>query len=272
MKSLGTNKEVSHIGNYIGNEKKQSSVDNTSTTAGGSSQRNTIITTRSASVPSVVYQEDISVKNHFQNTNRKEPLTTKMRLLITSCDEETTSDDTSIDIEGWKSKRQDTGSDRKDSSEMDSLEESEESDWFNSDLSTPEYASRRNSYNSKRNSLDVHGEMSMNNDPWPINTYPFGAQTTSLFSPTFGGRKSSGSNYTLSNTASRTSLLNVPHIDDNVFRNEGEGRFIGGVEMRPVSTSCSPSRRKSTSSLHTLQARYVSIWIERMPKIIFTKY
>ena len=264
MKSLGTNKEVSHIGNYIVNEKKQYSVDNTSTTAGGSSQRNTIISSRSASVPSVVYQEDISVKNHFQNTNRKEPLTTKMRLLITSCDEETTSDDTSIEIEGWKSKRHDTESisDRKDSSEMDSLEESEESDWFNSDMSTPEYASRRNSYNSKRNSLDVHGEMSMNNDPWPINTYPFGAQTTSLFSPTFGGRKSSGSNYTSSNTASRTSLLNVPHIDDSVFRNEGEGRFIGGVEMRPVSTSCSPNRRKSTSSLHTLQARYVSNPIE----------
>ena len=68
MKSVGKNKELSHIGNYIGNEKKQSSVDNTSTTAGGLSQRNTIITTRSASVPSVVYQEDISVKNHFQNT------------------------------------------------------------------------------------------------------------------------------------------------------------------------------------------------------------
>ena len=249
-----------------GNEKKRTSVDNSHEKSNNGNQRN-VISSRSASVPSVVYQEDISVITHPHANKATEQLTTKMRLLITSCDEEASFDENEKDIEGMHCKhseedRRESVSDRKDSSEKDSLEESEESDWFNSDLSTPEYPSRRNSYNSKRSSLDIHGEMSTNNEPWPINLLSYGGHApTSLmnpFSPTFGGRKLSGSSYsTASTAASRSSLLNVPHFDDNVFRNDGEGHFVGGVEMRPVSTSsCGPNRRKSTSSLHILLARY----------------
>ena len=221
------------------------------------------VNARSASVPSVVYQEDISVKNH-PNKNRTDSLTTKMRLLITSCDEEASSDENVKEKDLFRRKisepeRPESLHDRKDSSEKDSLEESEESDWFNSDLSTPEYPSRRNSYNSKRSSLDIHGEGWMNNEPWPINMYSFGGSQISSSNPyssSFCGRKlSGGSNYSTSTAASRSSLLNVPQFDDNVFRNENEGHFIGGVEMRPLSTAFGPNRRKSTSSLHILQAR-----------------
>ena len=108
----------------------------------------------------------------------------------------------------------------------------------------------------------MHGEMSMNNEPWPINLFSFGGYPPTSFinpcSSAFGTRKFSGSSYsTASTAASRSSLLNVPHFDDNVFRNDAEGHFLGGVEMRPVSaSSCGPNRRKSTSSLHILQARY----------------
>ena len=257
-----TNKECAAKGNV----KKRTSVDNCHERSNIAIQRNEI-SSRSASVPSVVYQEDISVKTHPYANKETEPLTTKMRLLITSCDEEASFDENEKDMERMHRKhsdedRRDSGTERKDSSEKDSLEESEESDWFNSDLSTPEYTSRRNSYNSKRGSLDIYGEMSVNNEPWPINSFSFaGPPPTSLmnpFSPTFGGRKLSGSSYsTASTAASRSSLLNVPHFEDNVFRNDGEGHFIGGVEMRPLSTtSYGPNRRKSTSSLHILQARY----------------
>ena len=221
------------------------------------------VSARSASVPSVVYQEDISVKNH-PSKNRTDSLTTKMRLLITSCDEEASSDENVREKDVFRRKTSkpdhpESMHERKDSSEKDSLEESEESDWFNSDLSTPEYPSRRNSYNSKRSSLDIHGETWINTEPWPINMYSFGGYQMSSSNPyptSFCGRKlSGGSNYSTSTAASRSSLLNVPHLDDNVFRNDTEGQFIGGVEMRPISTACGPNRRKSTSSLHILQAR-----------------
>ena len=225
-------------------------------------QRNEV-SARSASVPSVVYQEDISVKNH-PSKNRTDSLTTKMRLLITSCDEEVSSDENCKERDVFRRTtsnpdRPESMPDRKNSSEKDSLEESEESDWFNSDLSTPEYPSRRNSYNSKRNSLDIHGETWINTEPWPINMYSFGGYQRSPSNPysaPFDGRKlSGGSNYSTSTAASRSSLLNVPHLEDNVFRNDSEGHFMGGVEMRPISTACGPNRRKSTSSLHILQAR-----------------
>ena len=246
-----------------GNKMKQSSVENNYKASDNGDKHNDNLTRR-ASVPSVVYQEDISVQTP-PSKNRTESLTTKMRLLITSCDDETITDKNVNDTNGPNNKtvdleRSESIPRRKDSSEKDSLEESEESDWFNSDLSTPEYPSRRNSYNSKRSSLDIHGEMSGNIDPWPINMFPFGGAPTSSmspFSPTFGGRKySGGSSYSTSTAASRSSLLNVPHMEDNVFRNETDGHFIGGVEMRPISTSSIPNRRKSTSSLHVLQARY----------------
>ena len=240
--------------------KKKSSIG--SSPGGSIDDKRNEVATRSASVPSVVYQEDISVKNH-PNKNRTESLTTKMRLLITSCDEEASSDENVKEKDKFRRKTSDPDHPdpmhgRKDSSEKDSLEESEESDWFNSDLSTPEYPSRRNSYNSKRSSLDIHGDQWMNNEPWPINMYSFGGSQLSASNPySFGGRKlSGGSNYSTSTSASRSSLLNVPHMDDNVFKNDSDGHFIGGVEMRPLSTSFGPNRRKSTSSLHILQARY----------------
>ena len=246
-----------------GDIKKNSSIGSS---PGGSldDQRGDQVGTRSASVPSVVYQEDISVKN-LPNKNRTESLTTKMRLLITSCDEEASSDENIIEKDTYRRKISDPGHpdpmhDRKDSSEKDSLEESEESDWFNSDLSTPEYPSRRNSYNSKRSSLDIHGETWMSNEPWPINMYSFGGSQLSANPYSFGARKlSGGSSYASSTSASRSSLLNVPHVDDSVFRNDSEGHFIGGVEMRPISTAFGPNRRKSTSSLHILQARYMGV-------------
>ena len=263
MPSHSTKKETLGKG-YI---KKPSSIDHNITEGDGVSRRNEG-SARSASVPSVVYQEDISVKHlpRTPSTNKAEPLTTKMRLLITSCDENTNEDGNAKEGEGWNNKSSDSEhievmQDRKESSEKDSLEESEESDWFNSDLSTPEYPSRRNSYNStsKRSSIETYGDMSMNSDPWPINMLSSGSSSTSIvrpFSPTFGGRKLSGGGYSAGVGTCKSSLLNVPSLDDNVFKQEAEGHYIGGVEMRPISTASASSRRRSTSSLHVLQARY----------------
>ena len=265
MQSQSRNKEVF----AQGNTKKTCSIDSQNTEGDSESKRNEMVA-RSASVPCVVYQEDISVKN-ITSKHKTEPLTTKMRVLITSCDESTNIDETTSDTESTNIKSNDSENtkvenDRKESTERDSLEESEESDWFNSDLSTPEYPSRRNSYNSnnKRGSLETYGDTcSMNNEPWTIDMLlsgnTCGHPVVTPFSPTFRRRKFSGGSYTTSiGTSSNTSLLKVPSLEDNTFKQEIERCYLGNVEMRPISTACASIRRRSTTALQSSQARYRS--------------
>ena len=225
---------------------------------------------RSTSVPAVVHDEDISVKT-IPSKNTSKALPTKMRVLITSCDDDTGSKINRSDIAETarlsmklaESAHMEAGQNSNDGAGQDSLEESEESDWFNSDLSTPEYQSRRNSYtsSSKRSSLEGYGDISTRYEPWPVNLLFPSCSATPIFrpfSPTFGGRDLFGSRSPVNLEITKSSKLKVPSAEDNVTRLEVEDGNMGTVELRPVSTNINYTscRRRSTSSLHVLQARW----------------